>query len=47
MSEYQNSCCVIPSVVLAEEAALREGASIIKDSRGSGETFCWVRVFVL
>ena len=33
MSEYQNSCCVIPSVVLAEEAALREGASIIKELR--------------
>ena len=38
MSEYQNSCCVILSVVLAEEAALREGVSIIKESRGSGET---------
>lgn len=40
MSEYQNSCCVIPSVVLAEEAALQEGASIIKESRGSGECVC-------
>ena len=39
MSEYQNSCCVIPNVVLAVEAALQEGASIIKESRGSGETF--------
>ncbi len=39
VSEYQNSCCVIPSMVLAEEAALREGASKIKELRGSGEIF--------
>ena len=29
----------IPSMVLAEEAALREGASKIKELRGSGEIF--------
>ena len=39
MSEYQNSCCVILIMVLAEEAALREGVSIIGELRGCGDIF--------